>query len=119
MKRLYDIGPGFYRLGADGRTPVRVADALEWAEGMQDQKDQRRVGWDYDNDREITVSTTFLGLEHGHDDDGRPLLFETMIFGGTHNDYQERYATWERAERGHAYACDLAGLKRQIGSDPV
>lgn len=112
----------YFKLGADGRTPVPVTDLLEWADAFNRCNDDktRRVGWDYDNDKLVTVSTTFLGLEHGHDDQGRPLLFETMIFGGPHDQYQDRYATWSQAECGHRYACDLAGLtQRQIGSDPV
>lgn len=35
---------------------------------------------------------------------GLPLVFETMIFGGTLDDYQTRYSTWEEAEKGHAAA---------------
>ena len=34
----------------------------------------------------------------------RPILFETMIFGGEHDQYQERYATREEAVEGHARA---------------
>lgn len=50
------------------------------------------------------VSTVFLGLEHGSDNQGRPLLFETLPFskdGESMDDYMERYATWEDAEEGH------------------
>lgn len=55
------------------------------------------------------VSTVFLGLDHGHDPHGRPLLFETMVFSeGTRNEeYVSRYATWGEAEAGHAYAVSL------------
>ena len=49
------------------------------------------------------VSTVFLGLDHAFDG-GTPLLFETMIFGGEHDEYQERYATWDEAEAGHLVA---------------
>lgn len=111
MKQLYELGihlgPGYYKLGEDGRTPVRVTELLEWAKDLELRKERGRVGWDYDNDIGVTVSTTFLGLEHGHDSQGRPLLFETMIFGGPHDQYQERYPTWE-------HACGLAGLKRLL-----
>jgi hypothetical protein len=46
------------------------------------------------------VSTVFLGLDHQWGD-GPPLVFETMIFGGEHDQYQERYSTWDEAEAGH------------------
>lgn len=47
------------------------------------------------------VSTVFLGLDHSWNGPP-PLLFETMVFGGTHNQDCERYATWDEAEKGHA-----------------
>ena len=60
------------------------------------------------NDRigDIRVSTVFLGVDHNFDG-GPPLLFETMIFGGPHDEYQEWYSTWEEAEAGHATALAL------------
>ena len=51
----------------------------------------------------VRVSTVFLGLDHNLDG-GKPILFETMIFGGRHDGYQERYSTWEEAEKGHKKA---------------
>lgn len=55
---------------------------------------------------DVRVSTVFLGLDHSFGD-GTPLLFETMIFGGPHDQYQDRYSTWEEAEAGHAKALAL------------
>ena len=55
---------------------------------------------------EVKVSTVFLGLDHNWGD-GPPLLFETMIFGGKHDQYQERYSTYEEAEAGHEEALKL------------
>jgi len=62
----------------------------------------------------VFVSTVFLGLDHnfGH---GPPLLFETMIFDGFHDNYQERYSTYDEAIEGHARAMDVA---RQQSQDP-
>lgn len=57
----------------------------------------------------VYVSTVFLGLDHSFGD-GPPLLFETMIFGGEHDQYQDRCTTWEQAEEMHRKACELAGL---------
>lgn len=56
------------------------------------------------------VSTVFLGLDHRWDTDGDPLVFETMIFGGINDQYQERYATYEAAEAGHREACQLVEM---------
>ena len=52
------------------------------------------------------VSTVFLGIDHQFGN-GRPLLFETIIFGGKHDDYQMRYSTWKQAEAGHQRAVKL------------
>ena len=53
----------------------------------------------------ILVSTVFLGLDHGFG--GVPMLFETMIFGGKHDMFQERYTSLQEAEEGHALALEL------------
>lgn len=51
------------------------------------------------------VSTVFLGLDHNYGPGTTPVLFETMIFGlDGHDEYCERYCTWEEAEAGHAKA---------------
>lgn len=52
------------------------------------------------------VSTVFLGIDHGYLE-RKPLLFETMIFGGAHDQYQERCSTWEEAELMHVIAIYL------------
>jgi len=50
---------------------------------------------------DVRISTVFLGLDHGHG--GKPLWFETMVFGGVLDQLQERYATWDQAAAGHAF----------------
>ena len=65
---------------------------------------------------DVRVSTVFLCMDHGRlfDDDGQPIenpvpvLWETMIFGGEHDQYQERYTSHEDALAGHQRALDLA-----------
>jgi hypothetical protein len=49
----------------------------------------------------------FLGLDHQYGFNGPPVLFETMIFGGKHDDYQDRYLTWDEAEAGHERAVKM------------
>ena len=72
-------------------------DLMEWAAKMEDASYKRiartTVG-------EAEVSTVWLGLDHsfGH---GSPLIFETMIFGGPHDQWQDRYSTEAQAEAGH------------------
>ena len=54
----------------------------------------------------IFVSTVFLGLDHAWNSDV-PVLWETMIFGGEHDQYQERYTSHEDALEGHKKALTL------------
>lgn len=90
----------------DGKTSVPVAHVLEWAR-MFEQSSSRIVAKD-DLPGGIHVSTVFLGIDHRYGCGGPPILFETMIFGGKHDQYQERYCTWEDAESGHVLAVALA-----------
>jgi hypothetical protein len=46
------------------------------------------------------ISTVFFAVDDGSGG-GRPLLFETMIFGGPLDFHRQRYSTWEEAEEGH------------------
>jgi len=55
------------------------------------------------------VSTVFLGIDHSHGR-GEPLLYETMIFGGRRDGYQNRYTTREQALKGHAEAVAIVNL---------
>ena len=54
------------------------------------------------------VSTVFLDIDHSFDD-GEPLLFETMIFGGENDGYRYQYLTWDDAVKGHQFACEKVG----------
>ncbi len=52
----------------------------------------------------IRISTVFLGMDHSFSvaKNHRPVLFETMIFGGEYDQNQQRYCTWAAAVAGHA-----------------
>jgi hypothetical protein len=65
-----------------------------------------------------TVSTIFLGLDHGSYNTGGPVLFETMAYarrpdGSTEwRDEQYRYRTWADAIKGHRqFTARLAVLR--------
>lgn len=49
---------------------------------------------------DVEVSTVFLGLDHSFEGK-KPLLFETMVFGGPNDGIENRYSTWRQAESGH------------------
>lgn len=104
----------FYRL--EGHTPVRV-DEKDWRIDFK----TRRVGLtnvqkirangqtvtlvcevsETDKNDGATVSTVFLGIDHNYGFRGLPIVFETMVFGGSHDGYQRRYRSWDEADTGH------------------
>lgn len=82
-----------------------------------DTMDLKRVAWSGEEGK-VWVSTMFLSLDlsHHHYDDDKPrepIVFETMIFGGPHNEWQERCSTWDQALVIHCKACELAGVPYQ------
>ena len=82
----------------DGHIPVECDDSVIWADFIEN-IEGRRVAYDIIDG--VIISTIFLGLDHSFDEEAPPLLFETLIFGGEHDDDMQRYTTWERAEQGH------------------
>lgn len=84
------------------RKPV-VASLLEWGAFLSSPE---RLVDITELPGDVVVSSVFLGIDHGWG--GEPLLFETMIFGGPHDCYQERCATWDEAVAMHHRACAVA-----------
>jgi len=98
----------WYKLDENNK-PVKandVHDYLEWSDGNPLAKPVAQEHIDT-----IFVSTVFLGLDHGWNGE-IPLLWETMIFGGEHDQYQERYTSHEDALEGHEKALKLVNKKK-------
>lgn len=87
--------------GMDGQSISQDEWAQLYKRTQDPTNDPRRVASTKIGD--VHISTVLLGLDHSWGD-GPPLIFETMIFGGEHDEYEERYATREQAEAGHARA---------------
>ena len=85
--------------------PVEEPDLIKWAEWFG-QTDVRVLAKSKAPDGS-EVSTIFLGLDHSFGC-GPPVLWETMIFGGEHDQYQDRYSSREDAMKGHEKALALA-----------
>lgn len=49
----------------------------------------------------VSVSTVFLALDHSFAGGGPPVLFETLVFGGSLDGEGERYQTKDEAASGH------------------
>lgn len=78
-----------------------ITDVLVWGRLFEDM-DYRRIGQDVVimGDEPVNVSTVWLGIEHSWGR-GRPVIFETMVFGGPYDQEQMRYCTEAEAEQGH------------------
>lgn len=80
----------------------------EWSNQIHEMRknNTKHVANETINDKRI--STVWLGLDHGWDVNGEPLLFETMVFeDNTYNEiYCDRYSTWQEAEEGHKKAVE-------------
>ena len=84
----------------DGDTPEGVQALLEWSSHFE--MDERRVMLD-DLGPGYSVSTVFLGIDHGWLGP-EPLLFETAVAAGGSWDIVGRWSTWAEAEEGHKAA---------------
>jgi hypothetical protein len=92
-----------------GGIPVPSDDLMFWA--LQMEHADRSVGKTKVGD--LLVSTVFLGLDHNYQEEGPPILYETMVFDEDHkcvDDWAgessfwgevQRYSTREEAQAGH------------------
>lgn len=96
------------------KKPVPVSDVIRWAKWYEN-FDNRTLEQEEIITKKgirVFVSTVFLGLDHRFSSlfgaNEKPILFETMIFGGKHDQYQARYSTWDEAMEGHKVALEMA-----------
>jgi hypothetical protein len=85
---------GYYVRDIDGTVTSADPEVAIRAFGVD-----RHVGQDEIGD--TRVSTVFLVINHGWGVGLMPVLWETMIFGGPHSDYCERYTSEDDARRRH------------------
>lgn len=117
-----EIDPKFAHLYvADGRhfvldqnnkaVSVSFMDYCAWIEKLKEKYGEDRATEttarnEWADKKPHLVSTVFLGLDHGFRvgsaSDYRPVLWETMVFGGKDSDeYCQRYTSHEAALAGH------------------
>jgi hypothetical protein len=99
---------GLYILDANGAIQP-VTDVLQWAEWMESHEAESRIGNTRLPDNTV-ISTIFLGIDLLGIP---PRVFETMIFGGEHHHYMDRYHTRDEAVIGHQRAVMLASGKEK------
>jgi hypothetical protein len=87
----------------ENNKPIRstIVDCGEWLEENPERKAVKQEHID-----DVFISTVFLGLDHSWNSD-IPVLWETMIFGGEHDQYMDRYSSYEDALEGHQTALNL------------
>ena len=101
LDKMSEIFNSYYIL--KGRRVCKVKNVLEWAEFFE-KKDRLIKQETLKNGK--WVSTVFLGIDHSFGE-GKPLLFETMVFskrtkGSLGDDLdQDRYFTYAEALKGH------------------
>ena len=92
-----------YILDENGQ-PALEPDLITWAKWFETA--DRSVASTTLTKYGVQISTVFLGLDHSFGGD-TPILFETMIFGGEHDEWMQRYATREEALKGHDIAVSM------------
>jgi hypothetical protein len=95
------------------------APIMEAAQWMDENPNRKKVGYDELTDLngdDVRVSTVFLGLDHAWNSK-TPVLWETMIFGGEHDQsYQERYSSHQEALEGHQKAINFINTGYVVSS---
>lgn len=86
----------------------------EWADSfmLRHTPEYKQVA--FEDMGEARISTVWLGANHNMTGVGPPLIFETMIFGGPHDRWTQRYSTETAALAGHDQV--MAALRE--GEDP-
>lgn len=87
----------------NGRTPMKVSDPFAWSQWMFGGNRERYIATTRidDGTNVATVSTVFLGIDHGFSGSDAPVLFETMVFGGPLDKEQRRCCFYKQAQRQH------------------
>ena len=88
----------------DNNKPVEAEDIKKYVDWEEANPEKRIVKQEHIGD--VYVSTVFLGLNHAWNSP-IPMLWETMIFGGEHDQYMDRYTSYEDAVEGHQTALNL------------
>jgi len=80
--------------------PIEIDDLIVWAKWFE--AANRQLARTEVNG--VSISTVFLGIDHSfsYADDGLPVLWETLVFGGKLNGECQRYISKDEALIGHS-----------------
>lgn len=93
---------------------VKTANIFEfgqWFAETSNSIDRTNIG-------DVLVSTVFLGIDHSFEfienwNENKPILFETMVFGGKMDQYLRRWSSFGEAKRGHYEIVDAIRNNRE------
>ena len=92
------------------KKPVPIDSYIEDLLISMNDDEMRRVA--FDDIGPFSISTVFLFMNHNFTGNGKPVLFETMVFQNGSEVYEEdfelmdRYCTWDEATKGHKKICN-------------
>lgn len=95
---------GYLYVFDENGKPELAGDVTSWTEFFAS-GNKRRLAW-YEGGP-VCVSTVFLGIDHSFGREGPPVLWETLVRGGEHDGYQERYSSRADALVGHDLAVKM------------
>lgn len=98
---------GTYKLD-ENKNPIPCS-LEEWGMQLREMKKNNTKHVCEDTINGNWISTIWIGIDHQDDDNGPPLLFETMVFdndGSWNEIYIDRYSTWQEAAEGHKKAVE-------------
>lgn len=101
-----------YILDSTGK-PVPEPDTRKWGRWSEGANELRRVASQEIGLSKVRVSTVFLAIDHNFTG-GEPVLYETMVFGGSLDGETNRYHNREEALVGHEAMCERV---REAGNE--
>ena len=99
-----------YKLGEDEKTPIpcEMGERTDWNDPRRQLALTEFEG--------VRVYTVFLCFDHSWGDEP-PLLWESMVFGGEHDEEQVRYHTFNAAWEGHIKL--VQKVKPELGREEI
>jgi len=104
----------YWLLAADGETPIPTTDVHRWGAWFKTADRVVRQDFCDGQPQQTGVSTVFLGLDHGFGT-GRPVLWESLVYGTSLDGQITRYRSRADALAGHASL--LAAVQAQLKVD--
>lgn len=95
----------YYKLDINNN-PIKcenIYEYLEWHDSLSREHPvcTKTIEYTEIKEKNIHISTIFLGLDHSFSKDNKPILWETMVFSNKTDIDMERYSSHDAAIAGH------------------